>query len=409
MTLATTTETRTWPDEGVEQSYTQHVNPGRVEELTEFFRAPYVMGDRAGARFRDQITGRWFWDCHVNGGTFNLGHRNPQIQAALLEALDHVDIGNSWLPSAHRAALGERLAASTDGALDGAILLPSGGEAADVAIKFARAMTGRRGIVSIQGGYHGHTGLALATGAPRFSERFGHELPGFTHVPYNDPDAMVAAVSGSTAAVIIEAIPATLGMPQPDPGYLSQVEAICRRHGALLIIDEVQTGLGRTGTMWSYQQDGIQPDMVMTGKGLSGGIYPVAATLMRAELMQPLRSDSFAHVATFGGSELGCAVATAVLDVTEEPGFLDRVEPVGARFAQAFEGLDCTVRRRGLFMGVAWKDEATCLTATQRLQAAGIWAVFAGNDRSVTQFLPPLILTDDETEQIIASIGEALA
>jgi acetylornithine/succinyldiaminopimelate/putrescine aminotransferase len=408
MTVATTTEDRTWPDAGVEQSYTHHVNPGRVEELTDVFGAPYAMGERAGARFRDQITGRWFWDCHVNGGTFNLGHRNPQIRTALLEALDRVDIGNSWLPSANRAALGERLAATTDGALDGAILLPSGGEAADVAIKFARAMTDRRGIVSIQGGYHGHTGLALATGAPRFRERFGHELPGFTHVPYNDPDAMAAAVSDRTAAVIIEAIPATLGMPQPDPGYLPRVEAICRRHGALLIIDEVQTGLGRTGTMWSYQQDGIQPDMIMTGKGLSGGIYPVAATLMRADLMQPLRSDSFAHVATFGGSELGCAVATAVLDLTEEPGFLDRVEPIGARFAQAFEPLDCTVRRRGLFMGVAWKDEQTCLEATRRLQAAGIWAVFAGNDRSIMQFLPPLILTDDDTEQIIGSVGDAL-
>ena len=154
-----------------------------------------------------------------------------------------------------------------------------GGEAIDIAIKTARHATQRRKIVSIVKAYHGHTGLAVATGDDRFAKLFLSDRPDeFVHVPFNDLDAMEQALQGGdVAAVIMETIPATYGFPLPAPGYLEAVKQLCERHGALYIADEVQTGLMRTGEMWAITKHGIEPDIIVIGKGLSGGMYPIAA------------------------------------------------------------------------------------------------------------------------------------
>ncbi len=242
--------------------------------------------------------------------------------------------------------------------MQGAVFGVAGGEAIDLAIKLARGHTGRREIVSYRGGYHGHTGLALATGDAPYREAFGPNLPGFTQIPFNDLGAVEEAVDERTAAVLIESIPATLGFPMPDPGYLEAIETRCRQVGALLVVDEVQTGLGRTGSVWYYEREGISPDMVVTAKGLGGGIYPIAATLVTAELLEFFRANPFIHISTFGGAELGCVAALEVLDIVEEPGFLERVDrarrlvragarrpPVRAAAARADDGL--RLRRAG--------------------------------------------------------------
>lgn len=387
----------------------EHVNPVRGDAIEAFLGTPLVMGRREGPRFENAVDGRWYWNCHCNGGVFNLGHRNPRVAAALREALDVADVGNHYFDSPWRAELSRRLAASTGDLLPGVVLSPSGGEAVEVAIKFARAHTGRAGVVSAKGGYHGHTGLALATGEPRFRERFRHELPGFAQVPYDDLGALDAAVGEDTAAVILESIPATRGMPPPSPGYLEGAGRICRERGALLVLDEVQTGLGRTGTMWSFQQDGVEPDVVTAGKGLSGGIYPIAATLMRRDVLAVFGDDPFAHISTFGGSELGCAVALAVLDIVEGPGFLDHVRALGERFEEGLAGLPFELRRRGLFMGLRFPAEGDGVGAARRLFDQGVFAVFAANDTSVTQLLPPLVLSDEDAGEVIAGVRRALA
>jgi acetylornithine aminotransferase len=387
----------------------RHVNPTRGAVLEQLLGRRLVMGRREGPRFQNAADGRWYWNCHCNGGVFNLGHRPPAVIAAVRAALEEVDVGNHLFDSPWRARLAERLAATTGGRLPGVVLSPSGGEATDVALKFARAFTGRRGVVSAVGGYHGHTGLALATGEPRFRARFGHDLPGFSQVPFNDPGALEAAVGDDTAAVILETIPATLGMPMPLPGYLAAAGALCRERGALLVLDEVQTGLGRTGTMWCHQQEGVEPDLVTTAKGLSGAIYPMAATLLRADVLEVLAEDPFAHIATYGGAEPGCAAALAVLDAVEAPGFLERVRDLGERFGEGLSGLGCEVRRRGLFIGLRWPAEGDGMLAARRLFDAGIWAVPAANDTSVTQYLPPLVLSDEEAAELIAATRAALA
>ena len=401
-------------------AFAEHVNRGKVQTY-EALGLDLVMGERGGSWFhdafpdpslgeRDPATG--LINCHCNGGVFNLGHRNPTVVAAVRAALDHLDIGNHHLVSGWRAALAERLAASTGGALPGVVFGVSGGEAIDLAIKVARAHTGRQGVVSAVGGYHGHTGLALAAGDPEFRDPFGPNPSAFVQVPFDDLAALERVLTPEAgdppAVVLLEPIPATLGMPIPSPGYLPGVRELCDRHGVLLALDEVQTGLGRTGTVWYHEQEEVVPDLLVTGKGLSGGVYPITATLMTAELFAFFDEHPFIHISTFGGAEPGCVAALAVLDLVEAPGFLARVRELGDRLGAELADLPFEIRRKGMFMGFAFDDPGGGLVATKAMIEHGVFAIYAGNDPSVLQFLPPLVLTDDECDQLVARVRAAL-
>jgi putrescine aminotransferase len=398
----------------VEAAFAAHVNRGKVEA----YRAlglEIVMGDRDGVRFRDAYDGTEYVNCHCNGGVFNLGHRNPAVVGAVRRALEHLDIGNHHLVSAWRATLAQRLAATTDDALPGVVFGVGGGEAIDLAIKVARAHTGRTGVVSAVGGYHGHTGLALAAGDAQYRDPFGPNPPGFHQVAFDDLEALGALLADRTAfggpppaLVLLEPIPATLGMPIPSADYLAGVRTLCDEHGVLLAFDEVQTGLGRTGTIWYHEQEAVRPDLLITGKGLSGGVYPITATLMTAPLFAFFDDHPFVHVSTFGGAEIGCVAALAVLDQIEAAGFLERVEALGRRFESELADLPFTVRRRGLFMGFKFDDPGGGLTATRAMIDNGVFAIYANNDPSVLQFLPPLVLSDQECDDLIARARAAL-
>ena len=387
--------------EATESSFASHVNAGMVAAYREL-GLELVMGQREGIRFRDAFDGTWYVNCHCNGGVFNLGHRNPAVIKAVRDGLDSLDVGNHHLVSGWRAQLAKRLAATTNGTLPGVVFGVGGGEAVDLAIKVARGVTGRNKVVSVVGGYHGHTGLALAAGDPEYRAPFGANPDGFVQVPFNDLAAMDAAIGGDTALVLIEPIPATLGMPIPEPGYLAGLRDLCDDRGALLCFDEVQTGLGRTGTMWFHQQVDVTPDLLVTGKGLSGGIYPITATLMSQRVHEFFDDHPFIHISTFGGAELGCVAAMATLDLLESPGFLQRVADLGDRFESGLAGLPFTLRRRGMFMGFAFEDPIGGMSATKSLIEAGVFAIFANNDPSVLQFLPPLVISDDEADDLIA-------
>jgi acetylornithine/succinyldiaminopimelate/putrescine aminotransferase len=393
--------------EEVAAAFAAHVNRGKVRAL-EAIGVEIVMGEREGARFRDAYSGRWYWNCHCNGGVFNLGHRNPRVVGALREALEHLDVGNHHLISGWRAALAQKLADSTGGQLAYSVFTPSGTESVDLALRLARRVTGRPKIVSARGAYHGLSGFALAASDPRWAETFGFGPPGFAHVPFNDLEAMRTEIGGDTAAVILEAIPATLGFPAPEPGYLSGVAEAAREGGALFILDEVQTGLGRTATNWHYQQHGADPDMLITGKGLGGGVYPVSATMLTEGIESFFDENPFAYVSSFGGAELGCVAACAVMDEIALPGFLDRVEELGRRFAAAFEGLPFELRRYGLTMGLDFEGEQDGALAAKRLIDAGVFAVYAEHDHSVTQFKPPLTITEAEVDEIAGAVRGAL-
>lgn len=388
--------------------FREHVAPNKLAYY-ERMGLRLVMGRREGIWFEDAYSGLRLINCHCNGGVFSLGHRNPRVVNAVRDALETLDIGNHHFVSGRRAQLAERLSATCDHALPRVVFGVSGGEAIDVAIKAARGATGRLKIISAQGGYHGHTGLSLAAGDAAFRDPFGPNLPGFVQVPFDDLEAMDAAIDEETAGVLLEAIPATLGMPIPSPGYFRRVRELCSDRGARLLVDEVQTGLGRTGRWWGIQHEGVLPDAIVTGKGLSGGIYPITATLLTREMHEVLDSEAnpFIHISTYGGAEVGCEAALCVLDVVGEPGFMERVSALSERFDRAFDPLPFELRRRGLFMGLCFSSEAEALGALLRVMQQGVFCFPAGNDRRVLQFLPPLILTDDETEDLIARMLRA--
>ena len=388
-------------------AFASSVNAGKVATYDQVgFDA--IMGRRSGSYFHDAYSDKRWINCHCNGGVFNLGHRNERVIAAVRAALDHLDIGNHHLISGHRAALAQRLLASAGPHLSGVVFGVAGGEAVDLAIKVVRATTGRSTVVSVLGGYHGHTGLALATGDAQYREVFGPNLPGFLQVPFDDLPALEAVIGDDTAAVVVEPIPATLGMPIPRDGYLAGVQALCRERGAKLIADEVQTGLGRTGAMWCYQHDELEPDVVVVGKGLSGGIYPISATLMTRELHALFDEHPFIHISTFGGSELGCAAGLEVLNIVQEPGFLPRVAALAARFADGLGKKSFELRQRGMFMGLKFGNDHAGMFAAKLLYEAGVFAVYANNDRSVLQFLPPLVITDPEADELIQIVCRTL-
>lgn len=394
--------------------FAEYVNPGKVETF-QSYDMQFVFGRREGPYVWDAQTGKRLINCHCNGGVFNFGHRNPKIVQALRESLDELDIGNHHLISEQRGLLAEKLSSLMPGNIDCTVFGVGGGEAIDLAIKLARGYTGKFKIISARGGYHGHTGFALATGDEQYRAPFGANLPGFVQIPFNDIDALGIALDNKTAAVIFETIPATLGMPLPDPDYYKKVAEICRRVGALLIIDEVQTGLGRTGKLWGIQNYDTVPDIIVIGKGLSGGIYPMSATCFRRQYMDFFRQNPFIHISTFGGAEVGCPVAAAVLEESSKPEFLRNVNNLATIFAEAFTELKkkhprilVGLRQLGLMMGIEMVNENCGPLLTKSCYDHGILAIYANNDKRVCQLLPPLIIDRQIAGEIISGVDAAL-
>ena len=222
-------------------------------------------------------------------------------------------------------------------------------------------------------------------------------------------------MDNSTAAVILETVPATYGIAVPDNDYLPQVRRLCDEKGALLIVDEIQTGLGRTGKLWGIEHFGVQPDIMVIGKGLSGGIYPMAATCFRAELESVFHEDPFIHISTFGGAEVGCPVAMKVLEISSRPEFLSHVNEMAGIFHNGFSALrekhpEILVRLRqlGLMMGIEMVNEYCGPFFSKAAYDAGFLSVYANNDTRVAQFLPPLTIQPEQAEELLMKVDHAL-
>jgi len=393
----------------------RHVSSGKVA----FFRKygmDFVMGERRGITISDADGKKELINLHCNGGVFNLGHRNPEIIRTLTKAFEQYDIGNHHFISGERAKAAAMLAGLMPGDLCYTIFGVSGGEAADTAIKVARGFTKRQKIVSAKGGYHGHTGYALATGDAKYREPFGEQLPGFEQCTWGDLESLKSAIDGNTAAVILETIPATLGMPVPTNEYMRGIRQICDESGALLILDEVQSGCGRTGKLWAFEHYGIVPDMVVLGKGLSGGMYPISATVLRKPLESVFHADPFIHISTFGGAEPGCVVMQKVLEISSSPAFLARVNHMAevfreqtGRLIRKHAGFVTALRQKGLMMGLEMKDADCGPLLTKTAYDNGLLMVYANNDKRVCQLLPPLIIREDEVPGIMDRLDKALA
>jgi len=386
-------------------------------ERTKAFRAmglDVVQGRRDGVRIAD-LDGNVYINCRSSGGVFNFGHRPHFAIAALKRALDEVgDMGDWLVPSVVRARAAAALERVLPGDLRYVFFTPGGGEAVEVACKLARAVTGRTRIVCAEHGYHGHVGFALAMDEARDSHWFAPLVPGIVKVPFGDVAAVDQAVTDDTAAVCMETIPATAGYLVPDDGFWPSVQAMCRERGALLILDEVQSGLGRTGRIWACEHWDVVPDLLVTGKGLSGGVYPIAACCFGDRVDAFFAQDPFFHPSSYGGSELGGVVVEAVVERITAPGFLEHVQAMEARLGSGLDAL-CrqhptvlTARRGlGLMQAVDTPSPAICYELMLATIRNGVLAIWANNRQETLLVMPPLVIEAADVDEVVEGLGRA--
>jgi putrescine aminotransferase len=392
-----------------------HHSPGRV---TFFERAglSFVQGAREGPFLADVDDTRVLLNLHTNGGVFNFGHRAPELVQALRDGLGQVDIGNHHLPSARRARLAARLTRTFPARLSRVCFTPSATEATDFVVRLARAATGRRRVVAVDGGFHGTTGVGAHLGDERFVAWAEPRSAEVTRVRRWDLDAMAQALAaGDVAVVLAETVQASSGMHLPPPGYYPTLAELCRDAGVPLVLDEVQTGWGRTGKLWAFEHFGVVPDAVILGKGMTGGLYPMAGCVYDPRLAERLERDPFVQQSTGGGAELGCVVTERVLDLVEQPGFLPRVQHLAARLAAGLAGLAARqpavreVHQLGLYCSIGLADPALGPLLTRTCFERGLLVVFAGLAPRFVQLLPPLDLEARTLDRALVLLEEAVA
>ena len=355
-----------------------------------------VVVDEAGKEYVDLVGG-----IAVNA----LGHAHPAVVAAVTAQIGTLGHVSNLYATEPPVALAELLLALA-GRPGRVFFANSGAEANEAAFKLSR-LTGRTGVVAAVGGFHGRTMGALAlTGQPAKADPF-RPLPGeVTHVPYGDVAALEEAVTDATAMVILEPIQGENGVVVPPPGYLTAAREITARHGALLVIDEVQTGIGRTGHWFAHQAEGVEPDVVTLAKGLGGGL-PIGACLAFGRAAELLNPGS--HGSTFGGNPICCAAALAVVSTIASEGLLDHVKRIGERLRRGVEALShplvAEVRGAGLLLGIVLKAPAAAAVAAA-LRDAG----FLTNpvQPTVIRLAPPLILSTEQAEAFLAALPAAL-
>jgi acetylornithine/succinyldiaminopimelate/putrescine aminotransferase len=396
------------------KDFSDFINPMKVRTMRTV-GLDIIEDRRSGASVWD-ITGQKFIDCQTGSGIMNVGRRNPEIVEALKGALDNYDMGVFLLCSKQKADLAKRLAEITPGDLKCTVFGVGGGEANDAAIKIARGYTMKTGIVYAEKAYHGHTGFALsAIGRAAYKEPFEPLIPGFTMVPFGDADALEEAVTDDTAAVILEPIQGEGGIHIPGDEYLPAVRKICDANECLLILDEIQTGFGRTGKMFACEHWGVVPDIMTVAKSLGGGIYPISATVFKEEIQDFFIPHPFIHLSTFGGSDLGCVVGLASIDYILANNLPAHAEAMGNRFRAGFERLLndypellLDVRQKGLMMGLQYTNESIGPRMTKKMADRNIIAIYTGNDPSICRLMPPLVITPQEVDEVLNALEDSM-
>ena len=358
-----------------------------------------------GARLWDS-DGREYIDCVGGQGTANVGHCHDAVTAAVTQQMARLSICPESFYNDVRAKLLKTLTDIAPPGLDHIFLCNSGTEAVEAALKFARASTGRQEIVATRRGFHGRTfGALSATWNEKYRKPFEPLVPGFSHIKYNDVEAMEAAVTAQTAAVILEVIQGEGGVRPADGAYLQRTRETCREAGALLIIDEIQTGFGRTGRMFACEHFDLQPDILCVAKAMAGGL-PMGATLCKEGAASvPIMS----HGSTFGGNPVLCAAAMAAIGVIRDEGLAEQALANGAYFRERLVAIQSPMMREirgmGLMIGVELKGKVT--PVLRDLMDRGVMALPAGN--TVLRYLPPLVISRDEIDTVIKRTAETFS
>ncbi len=379
----------------LESAHTSGVYPKR----------PVAIVRGQGARVWD-AEGNEYIDCVGGQGAANLGHAHPAITAAISAQAACLTSCPEIFYNDRRAEFLAALTQAAPAGLERAFLCNSGAEANEAAIKFARLSTGRRQVVATMRGFHGRTmGALSATWEPKYREPFAPLVPGFSHVPYNDLEALDSAITTETAAVLLEVVQGEGGVRPGDPEYLTGAQALCRERGALLIVDEIQTGYGRTGRLFASEHAALAPDLLTVAKSMAGGL-PMGACLLGPRVGE---LDKMTHGSTFGGNPLVCAAALAALDVMRREQLPERAARLGDHLQTGLRAIESPVIREvrglGLLVGVELKVKVTPIL--QALQARGVLALPAG--ATVLRLLPPLVIESADLDRVVDAVAGVLA
>jgi putrescine aminotransferase len=392
--------------------YRRHVSRGRARlaELT----GGHVEVSGCGSRVLD-ATGREYLNCG-GYGVFLLGHAHPAVVEAVVDQVRRHPLATRLMLEPVVARAAETLAGVTPPGLDYVHFVNSGAEAAEAAIKLGRA-NGRAHLISAIGGYHGKTmGALTLTARELYQAPFRPLLPSAEHVPFGDAQALAAALAAAPpSCVVVEPVQGEGGVVIPPAGYLTEVARLCRQHGALLVLDEVQTGLGRLGHWWGADRESIRPDIMLVGKNLSGGVVPVAAMVATAETYGPFSRDPFLHTSTFAGSPVAAAAADAAVRTIAAEGLVGRARELGElllaeirrTLLDACPQLVADVRGAGLLIGVELVDEQATGELVMELLDRGVIVNHSLNAHRVLRFTPPAVLSTADIRWLLDALAES--
>jgi len=345
-----------------------------------------------------------YLDCSSGHGVANLGHAHPKIAEALYRQASTLITLFESFPNDQRALLMEKITALVPG-LDRVFFCNSGTESVEAAFKFSRISTGRAHVVAAMRAFHGRTyGSLSATFNKKYRQGFEPLLPGFSHVAYNNVEALEKAVNDETAAVILEVVQGEGGVYPASAEYIQAARRICDERGALLIVDEIQTGFGRTGRMFAIQHFGVTPDLLTCAKSLAGGV-PMGAVLIGRNVKNLTPG---VHGSTFGGNPLSCAAANAALDVIQEEDLPGQAEAKGKYLMEKLKKIESPnireVRGMGLMVGIEMKQKVA--PYIKALQERRIIALNAG--MTVIRLLPPLVISYEQIDHLVEVLTEVL-
>jgi predicted acetylornithine/succinylornithine family transaminase/N-acetyl-ornithine/N-acetyl-lysine deacetylase len=372
-----------------------------------YSKRPIAIVRGSGALVWD-VEGREYIDCTAGYGVANIGHARPEIAAAIAAQAQRLITCPEIFYNDVRARLLERLASLLPDGLGQIFLCNSGTEAVEGALKFARIATGRTGIVATFRGFHGRTMGALSTTwEPHYREPFSPLVPDISHIRYNDLASAHIAINEETAAVIIELVQGEGGVHVACEEYIHGLASLCHERGALLIIDEVQTGFGRTGRLFACQSYDLQPDILCLAKSLAGGV-PMGAICLGQRVMESGHITRGIHGSSFGGNPLACAAALATLDILEQESLPERATAFGEyalqRLSKMHSPLIREVRGKGLLLGIDLKRRVQ--PYLEALSERGVLALQAGSN--VIRLLPPLVITEEQLDRVLDAVEEVL-
>jgi putrescine aminotransferase len=393
--------------------YRRHLSSGRAS-LGEMFGGD-VEVHASGAWVRTQ-TGRELLNCG-GYGVFITGARHPRVLAEVRAQLDRNPVATRLLLEPQAGLAAEALTAVTPPGLTRVHFACSGTEAVEAALKLARA-NGRRHVIGMVDGYHGKTlGSLSVTGRPLFRQPFQPLLPDVSHVPFGETLSLADALTrhdDGTVCVVLEPVQGEAGVVVPPAGYLRRVAELCHRHKAFLVLDEVQTGLGRLGTWWGADRESVVPDVLLAGKALGGGVVPVSALVATDEAFAPFDRDPFIHTSTFSGYPLGMAAVRGALAAIEEEDLVGRADRLGrllhdelTRLLTGVFGERVAVRGAGLLIGIELAVDGLAGELLLELMTAGVIANHSLNSDRVLRLTPPAVLDDREVQFLLDAFERA--